>query len=100
MLRRDDRLHRAQQAWLLAIGRRLKTEYDALSRPGPRALAALLEQLEARDKGGTTLIGFTEVESVLSAQARWCNCVKSDTASSSPTGTWQPISGEMLLMQI
>jgi hypothetical protein len=48
MSRRDDRLHRAQQAWLLAIGRRLKTEYDALARPLPPALAALLEQLEAR----------------------------------------------------
>jgi hypothetical protein len=56
MSRRDDRLHRAQQAWLLAIGRCLKAEYDALSRPLPPALAALLEQLEARGRDAEPLV--------------------------------------------
>ena len=41
----EDRL-----AWLLVIGRRLKREYDAVGSPLPPALAALLEQLEARER--------------------------------------------------
>jgi len=39
-----------QSAWLLAIGRGLKLQYDeALSAPIPWRLAALVAQLEAKD---------------------------------------------------
>jgi hypothetical protein len=33
--------------WLLAIGRRLRADYDALKEPVPERLAALVKQLEA-----------------------------------------------------
>jgi hypothetical protein len=36
-----------QRAWLLAIGRRLRVEYDAIAEPVPSRLAALVKQLEA-----------------------------------------------------
>jgi Anti-sigma factor NepR len=32
--------------WLLAIGRRLRADYDALKEPVPERLAALVKQLE------------------------------------------------------
>jgi hypothetical protein len=35
-----------QRAWLLAIGRRLRVEYDAIAEPVPPRLAALVKQLE------------------------------------------------------
>jgi hypothetical protein len=35
-----------KRAWLLAIGRRLRAEYDAVAEPVPPRLLALLEQLE------------------------------------------------------
>jgi hypothetical protein len=35
-----------QRAWLLAIGRRLRIEYDAIAEPVPPHLAALVKQLE------------------------------------------------------
>jgi hypothetical protein len=35
-----------QKAWLLAIGRRLRVEYDAIAEPVPPRLAALVKQLE------------------------------------------------------
>jgi Anti-sigma factor NepR len=35
-----------RRAWLLAIGRRLRAEYDAVAEPVPPRLLALLKQLE------------------------------------------------------
>ena len=35
-----------QRAWLLAIGRRLKADYDATAEPIPARLAELVKQLE------------------------------------------------------
>src|SRR4029450_1318805 len=35
-----------QRAWLLAIGRRLRVEYNAIAEPVPPRLAALVTQLE------------------------------------------------------
>jgi hypothetical protein len=45
---RGDLLLEDRLAWLLVTGRRLKAQYDAIAMPVPPALAALLEQLEAR----------------------------------------------------
>ena len=39
-----------QQAWLLAIGRRLRADYDATAEPIPARLAELVEQLERSAK--------------------------------------------------
>ena len=36
-----------RKAWLLAIGQRLKAEYDASAQPVPPRLAALVKKLEA-----------------------------------------------------
>jgi hypothetical protein len=47
---RGELLSEDRLAWLLVIGRRLKREYDAVGSPLPPALAALLEQLEARER--------------------------------------------------
>jgi hypothetical protein len=38
-----------RRAWLSALGRSLKAEYDALAAPLPPRLAALVRQLEAQD---------------------------------------------------
>ncbi len=35
-----------RREWLLAIGRRLRAEYDAIKEPVPERLAALIKQLE------------------------------------------------------
>jgi hypothetical protein len=35
-----------QRTWLLAIGRHLKADYDAIADPVPPRLAALVKQLE------------------------------------------------------
>jgi len=35
-----------RRAWLLAIGRRLRVEYDAIAEPVPPGLAALVKELE------------------------------------------------------
>jgi hypothetical protein len=43
-----DLLSEDRLGWLLVIGRRLKADYDAIAKPLPPELAALLEQLEAR----------------------------------------------------
>jgi hypothetical protein len=40
-----------QRAWLLAIGRRLRVEYDAIAEPVPPRLAALVKQLEMPAQG-------------------------------------------------
>jgi hypothetical protein len=40
-----------QRAWLLAIGRRLRVEYDAIAEPVPPRLAVLVKQLEAPAQG-------------------------------------------------
>ena len=48
MSRSDDALDR--RAWLLAIGRRLRAEYDAVKEPLPPRLAELVKQLEQHDK--------------------------------------------------
>jgi hypothetical protein len=39
-----------QRAWLLAIGRRLKADYDATAEPIPVRLAELVQQLERSAK--------------------------------------------------
>ena len=39
-------------AWLLAIGQRLRAEYDALAEPMPPRLTALLKQLEMPTEEG------------------------------------------------
>ena len=39
-----------QRAWLLAIGRRLKADYDATAEPIPARLAELVKQLERSAK--------------------------------------------------
>jgi hypothetical protein len=41
-----DSLAPERKAWLLAIGRRLRADYDALREPVPERLAALIEKLE------------------------------------------------------
>jgi hypothetical protein len=38
-------------AWLLAIGRRLRVEYDAIAEPVPPRLAVLVKQLETPAQG-------------------------------------------------
>ena len=38
-----------ETAWLLAIGRRLRADYDALEEPIPERLAALVAQLEKQE---------------------------------------------------
>jgi len=48
MSRSDDALDR--RAWLLAIGRRLRAEYDAVKEPLPSRLAELVKQLEQYEK--------------------------------------------------
>jgi hypothetical protein len=40
-----------RRAWLLAIGRRLRVEYDAIAEPVPPRLAALVNQLETPAQG-------------------------------------------------
>jgi hypothetical protein len=40
-----------RRAWLLAIGRRLRVEYDAIAEPVPPHLAALIKQLEMPAQG-------------------------------------------------
>ena len=35
-----------RRGWLLAIGRRLRAEYDAVKEPVPERLVALIKQLE------------------------------------------------------
>jgi hypothetical protein len=45
---RGDILSKERWAWLLAVGRRLKAEYDAVGKSLPPPLAALLEQVETR----------------------------------------------------
>jgi hypothetical protein len=40
-----------RRAWLLAIGRRLRLEYDAIAEPVPPRLAALVNQLETPAQG-------------------------------------------------
>jgi Anti-sigma factor NepR len=45
-----------RRSWLLAIGSRLRAEYDAVAEPVPDRLAALIAQLEAppaASQGGT-----------------------------------------------
>jgi hypothetical protein len=41
-----DYLPPERKAWLLAIGRRLRADYDALREPVPEGLAALIRKLE------------------------------------------------------
>jgi hypothetical protein len=41
-----------ERATLLAIGQRLKVEYDTIQEPLPPRLAALLHHFEMRAKGG------------------------------------------------
>jgi hypothetical protein len=48
MSRSNDALDR--RAWLLAIGRRLRAEYDAVKEPLPPRLAELVKQLERHEK--------------------------------------------------
>jgi hypothetical protein len=45
-----DRLSQVSRPWLLAIGRHLKSEYEAVKEPVPPRLAALIRQLEAPAK--------------------------------------------------
>jgi hypothetical protein len=40
-----------RRVWLLAIGRRLRVEYDAIAEPVPPGLAALVKQLEMPAQG-------------------------------------------------
>ena len=40
-----------QKEWLLAIGRRLRVEYDAIAEPVPPRLAALVKQFETPAQG-------------------------------------------------
>jgi hypothetical protein len=40
-----------QRAWLLAIGRRLRVEYDTIAEPVPPRLAVLVKQLETPAQG-------------------------------------------------
>jgi hypothetical protein len=40
-----------RRAWLLAVGRRLRVEYDAIAEPVPPRLAALVKQLEMPAEG-------------------------------------------------
>jgi hypothetical protein len=52
-------------AWLLAIGQRLRVEYDAVMEPMPPRLTALLDELRTingqaahdREEEGTTFVG-------------------------------------------
>jgi hypothetical protein len=44
---RSDILPQDNKAWMLAIGRRLRADYDAVAEPVPERLAALIKQLEA-----------------------------------------------------
>jgi hypothetical protein len=39
------------RAWMLAIGRRLRAEYDAVAEPVPERLAALIKELQAPVRG-------------------------------------------------
>jgi Anti-sigma factor NepR len=41
-----DALRPERKAWLLAIGRRLRADYDALREPVPERLVALIRKLE------------------------------------------------------
>jgi hypothetical protein len=42
-----------RRVWLLAIGRRLRVEYDAIAEPVPPSLAALVKQLEMPAQGSS-----------------------------------------------
>jgi hypothetical protein len=42
-----------RRVWLLAIGRRLRVEYDAIAEPVPPHLAALVKQLEMPAQGSS-----------------------------------------------
>jgi len=41
-----------RRSWLLAIGSRLRAEYDAVAQPVPERLASLLKELEGPAVGG------------------------------------------------
>jgi hypothetical protein len=47
-----DSLAPERKAWLLAIGRRLRADYDALKEPVPEGLAALIRKLEQPARTG------------------------------------------------
>jgi predicted RNA polymerase sigma factor len=48
-----DSLPRDRKTWLLAIGRRLRADYDALREPVPERLSALIRKLEQRTNAAT-----------------------------------------------
>jgi hypothetical protein len=43
-------LVRDRKVWLSAIGRTLKTQYDAVATPMPRRLSLLVERLKAQEQ--------------------------------------------------
>ena len=60
-----------QRTWLLAIGRRLKAEYDAIAEPVPARLAALVKQLEMPSTAGSSQ----------EETSRPASCIDADAAS-------------------
>jgi hypothetical protein len=50
MFDRDRLLPEDETAWLLAIGRRLRTEYATIEEPITERLAALVAQLEKQEQ--------------------------------------------------
>ena len=48
----SESLPRDRKAWLLAIGRRLRADYDALREPVPEGLAVLIRKLEQPARTG------------------------------------------------
>ena len=47
-------------AWLLAIGRRLRAEYDAIAEPLPPRLAALIKQVEMPAQEGLASVSLAQ----------------------------------------
>jgi hypothetical protein len=62
-----------RRAWLLAIGRRLRVEYDAIAEPVPPRLATLVKQLEmlAQGSGQETSKSAMAVDHLVRPRSDW-----------------------------
>jgi len=63
-----------RKSWLLAIGSRLRAEYDAVAEPVPERLAALLAQLDAPVADSTDAVAATSSEAVLQSSGNATEC--------------------------
>jgi hypothetical protein len=60
-----------RRAWLLAIGRRLRVEYDAIAEPVPPRLAALVKQLEMPPQGSGQETSKSAADHLVRPRSDW-----------------------------